>query len=577
MTVNTNTTRRTRARRGFTLIETLLAMCITAMVGGGIATMMSVLSRTSASVEARGVLIRTSSSNEVLSLRRTITLHGRCGWPCPLARGCGKRHVHASEIRWIRQIQGWTIVVDFVAFPDSGRKRPWPLPTRSMHRAPMERCTSDIRWSRLRPRLHSSTKCPVSRSARPPATAGLQTDRGRHRVEDHAYGRHPPRRNHPNPEATHPMTPPLRHPVRPRHVRRHRRGIALLLVLIAMATATTLTLGWLASQDNASIVGRNIATAAEARALACSGIDLAASITQTESAWRDVGADGILMQHYPIGEGTIDLSVLDQATNMPPTAATTDLLVTATGRIGPLAQVVTASINLLEDEDGWSMVKWTISPSLPGAIELSNHASVLRWADAPASSLGRRIAIGTAERRPRRSTARKSNVIDGTLYQHGSASPVSSTEHNLMYPSCRPVVAHIGWSGRHAPIQRRTDLGASSRTFGFEWRRCGHSTGPDRAMERRRRPQHRWRSDHRIRRVLISGPAELQVGGNLIMDDSMLLEATRHWKSSCMVRSISTMHGLDTRMADGPTRIASSSGVKMTPRRRYRVLMATPA
>ncbi|MCH2148967.1 MAG: hypothetical protein MK095_05985, partial [Phycisphaerales bacterium] len=77
-----------------------------------------------------------------------------------------------------------------------------------------------------------------------------------------------------------------------------RRGIALLLVLIAMATATTLTLGWLASQDNASIVGRNIATAAEARALACSGIDIAASITQTETSWHVPGGDGMLLSNY---------------------------------------------------------------------------------------------------------------------------------------------------------------------------------------------------------------------------------------------------------------------------------------
>lgn len=324
------------------------------------------------------------------------------------------------------------------------------------------------------------------------------------------------------------MTPPLRHPVRPRHVRRQRRGIALLLVLIAMATATTLTLGWLASQDNASIVGRNIATAAEARALACSGIDLAASITQTESVWRDVGADGILMQHYPIGEGTIDLSVLDQATNMPPTAATTDLLVTATGRIGPLAQVVTASISLLEDEDG--SVHGEVDDFALfalGAIELSNHASVLRWADAPASSLGRRIAIGTAERRAHAVQLRgKSNVIDGTLYQHGSASPahfinrtqldvpVVPTELSLtldgagdtLPPNVEPTSVH-----RHARSDSNGDDVVIRRNQTVRW-----NAGDDLSID----------GDLIIEsgaRILISGPAELQVGGNLIMDDSAIL------------------------------------------------------
>ena len=207
-------------------------------------------------------------------------------------------------------------------------------------------------------------------------------------------------------------------------VRGTRRGIALLLVLIAMATATTLTLGWLASQDNASIVGRNIATAAEARALACSGIDIAASITQTETSWHVPGGDGMLLFQYPLGTGTIDLEILDQATNAPPTEHTTDLLVTATGRIGGLAQIVTASISLLENDDG----------NLQGevddfalfalrSIELSHHAVVQRWDQAPASAMKRRVAIATAEHAAHGVQLRgQSAVIDGALYRPRNAS-----------------------------------------------------------------------------------------------------------------------------------------------------------
>ena len=47
-----------------------------------------------------------------------------------------------------------------------------------------------------------------------------------------------------------------------------RRGAALLMVLISMATAMTLVLGWLASQDNSTLVAANSSHAAAARASA---------------------------------------------------------------------------------------------------------------------------------------------------------------------------------------------------------------------------------------------------------------------------------------------------------------------
>ena len=324
------------------------------------------------------------------------------------------------------------------------------------------------------------------------------------------------------------MTHARRHPARLRSAPRHRRGIALLLVLIAMATATTLTLGWLASQDNASIVGGNISKAAEARALACSGIDLAASITQTETVWRDAGSDGVLMQHYPIGAGTIDLTVLDQATNMPPTSETTDLLVTATGRIGELSQTVTASISLLEDDDG------TVHGEVDdfalfalGAIELSNHASVQRWTDAPASSLGRRIPIGTAGRHAHAVQLRgDSNVIDGTLYQHDSASPSHFINRSRLDVPVVPTDLDLTLLGADNSLPSNGEPPATRR------RSRSRANGDDLVI--RRNQTVRWNGTDDIAidgdliiepgaRVLITGTTQLSVGGDLVMDDSAIV------------------------------------------------------
>ena len=125
MTCSTPANRPARTRRGFTLIETLLAMCITAMVGGGIATMMSVLSRdVGMQYEARGVLIRTSTAQTRFS---AYVAPSRCILDANtdtlvlwLEDARESDSVHASEIRWIRHDESTDrIVVDFVDFPGS--------------------------------------------------------------------------------------------------------------------------------------------------------------------------------------------------------------------------------------------------------------------------------------------------------------------------------------------------------------------------------------------------------------------------------------------------------------------------
>lgn len=308
---------------------------------------------------------------------------------------------------------------------------------------------------------------------------------------------------------------------------RQRRGLALLLVLIAMATATTLTLGWLASQDNASIVGSNIARAAEARAIASSGVELAAAIAQTETDWRAIGGDGVLLSNYPIGDGTIDLSVLDRATNAPPTADSTELLVTANGRIGDLSQVVTASISLLEDDDG------TIQGQVDdfalfalASIELSDRALVQRWMDAPASVLGRRVAVGTSNRSAHAIRIRgDAAVIDGTAYHARNSSPaymINASRHDV-----RSVP--LDWiptlAGSDTPLPPRHDP-ASRRS------RRHRKYDPDDVVVRQNRTLHLPGEEVFVvagnlileqgARLVVHGSAPLQIAGDLFMNRSQI-------------------------------------------------------
>ncbi|HJN80821.1 MAG TPA: hypothetical protein QF455_08135, partial [Phycisphaerales bacterium] len=87
--------------------------------------------------------------------------------------------------------------------------------------------------------------------------------------------------------------------------RRHtrcRRGAAMLMVLVAMATAMTLVVGWLASQDNSALVASNATRAASARASAQCGLELAVALLQSEAPWQTAHQDGWILQAYPLGE-----------------------------------------------------------------------------------------------------------------------------------------------------------------------------------------------------------------------------------------------------------------------------------
>ncbi len=114
-----------RRRNGLTLVEMLLAMSITAMVGAGIATMMNVLGRdVGLQYEARAVLIRTNSAQARFSAyvapARCILDAGDDRLVLWLEDSRESTTVHASEIRWIHHDpETDQVLVDFVAFPDT--------------------------------------------------------------------------------------------------------------------------------------------------------------------------------------------------------------------------------------------------------------------------------------------------------------------------------------------------------------------------------------------------------------------------------------------------------------------------
>lgn len=112
-------------RRGLTFIETLLAISITAMVGAGIATMMSALGSDAAmQYDIRSILVRSGAAQARLS---AYIAPARCVLDVDddmlvlwIEDSRQSDTVHASEIRWIsHESTTGQVQVDFVTFPSS--------------------------------------------------------------------------------------------------------------------------------------------------------------------------------------------------------------------------------------------------------------------------------------------------------------------------------------------------------------------------------------------------------------------------------------------------------------------------
>ncbi len=320
---------------------------------------------------------------------------------------------------------------------------------------------------------------------------------------------------------------------------RHERGVALLLVLVAMATATTLTIGWLASQDNASLIGRNVVATSEARSVASSGLDLAISVMQTETDWRTKHQDGVLFRDLAVGDGTIHLSLLDPTTNLPPTSESVEIHVISTATVGAISQSVAAYVSLLggdEDEDLQQNVSGFALFSL-STIEINDNATVARWSAAPASALGHRLAMGTASSASRSvRIGDNAATIDTTLYHGQGPSPalmINSTEFDV---NTMELPWPLALDGVQAPLDSSTasmpspgNMGALDEVPAGSLRLGSHDV-------LHVSPAFPLLVEGNLlldpgARLVIEGDARLQVGGTLVMDDAsieLLPHATLH-------------------------------------------------
>jgi hypothetical protein len=177
----------------------------------------------------------------------------------------------------------------------------------------------------------------------------------------------------------------------------HRRGIAMLLVLISLAMATILAVSYLASRDNSAAIGQNVTASASARWAAISGIELGVAILETESDWRTAHTEGKLLDDYDLDGVLLDLDLIDIETGEPPTIYSQHIKLIATAVVNGVEQEATAIAEVSGTDDGVS-VNVDLSEFAVFATEkitLENRATITRWPVSPLAALGKRVHLGT--------------------------------------------------------------------------------------------------------------------------------------------------------------------------------------
>ena len=248
----------------------------------------------------------------------------------------------------------------------------------------------------------------------------------------------------------------------------------MLLVLIALASATIMASAYLASRDNSAPIGENTVAAAEARWASLTGLELAVAVLETESTWRTAHTDGKLIDDMAIGNALIDLDLIDLETELPPGAETDRIRLTATAVVDGVTKQSSATGVIMPTGGGRVDVDLSeFAMYAETRIMMSDTALVARWDEAPMSAMGQRIAIGSNAQSAGTIDIRDgADLIDATIWMNDAASGTafrSATDQGaqlegvpeaLPFPEPPTPPAPSGPARRHQTIAGETTLSA---------------------------------------------------------------------------------------------------------------------
>ncbi len=179
-----------------------------------------------------------------------------------------------------------------------------------------------------------------------------------------------------------------------------RRGIALMLVMVAILVTGGMALAYFGSRDNSIAISSNIEASTRARAVAESGLDLAIAILETDADWRTNHVEGVLLTDFEIGGGTITLTLMDGDTSLPPTESTMNVDITVRANVDELIQSAKAHATVTPNEEIFDVDFSEFAIFAQSRIEIDGTASISHWLASPLSFQEQSLLIGTLATSP---------------------------------------------------------------------------------------------------------------------------------------------------------------------------------
>ncbi|MDP6986716.1 MAG: hypothetical protein QGG74_01605 [Phycisphaerales bacterium] len=224
-----------------------------------------------------------------------------------------------------------------------------------------------------------------------------------------------------------------------RHDAPHRRGAAMLMVLVSMATAMTLVVGWLASQDNSALVASNATRAASARASAQCGLELAVALLQSEAPWQTAHQDGWVLQGYPLGEGVVDLRLIDETTGLAPDETTNLVRIESTARTDAMEQSASALATVHPfDEDSMADLSG-YAAFASKSLAISGSSRIRSWGN---SGTGQRV-LGSAGSTSFSGRTRR-DLESGDVCLHVDEAATWGSEHDFTGAALPTILGPMG-------------------------------------------------------------------------------------------------------------------------------------
>ncbi len=178
-----------------------------------------------------------------------------------------------------------------------------------------------------------------------------------------------------------------------------RRGVALMLVMIAILVTGGMAVAYFGSRDNSVAISSNVTSSSTARTVAESGLDIAVAILETDAPWRTNHIDGIILQDYPVGAGTVSITITDSETGLPPTPSTLEVTINVESIVDGRTQITEATAIIFPNDDEFDVDYSEFAIFAGDRISVLGASSVQNWAASPMSS-AEPVQIGTLARNP---------------------------------------------------------------------------------------------------------------------------------------------------------------------------------